>query len=110
MRAGGADAGMPTRAALIGPQRSTPSTASTCSAGISQRGTPPAMTPATATMASRPPNRSSASCTAAPRDSGSVVSASRATIRARSGPGVGCGAAARAEATAASSSAGVPIG
>ena len=71
-------AGMPTRAAVTGPPRSTPRTASSWSPGISHRGTPPAITPATHTMASSPPNRSSASATAPARASGSVVSATRA--------------------------------
>ena len=70
---------MPTRAAAIGPPRSTSRTAPSWSAGISHRGTPPAITPATATMASSPPNRSSATATAAPSAASSVVSATWAT-------------------------------
>ncbi len=103
---------MPTRAAVIGPPRSTPSTAPSWSAGISHSGTPPAITPATATMASRPPNRSSATATAPASASGSVVSATWATTRrpssARGRPIAG--ASAGPTATTASSSAAVPMG
>ncbi len=70
---------MPVLAATSTERRFASRTASCCSTGISQSGTPPAMTPATATMASRPPNRRSASSTASVMASADVASATSGT-------------------------------